>query len=84
MLLKSKTHDSVFHILAIKQLKITVYNDFDTKRNEYALTGLQRPKCSLTFQSTNQPVLTSIDRLKPVLTAGPVNTYIDRSFANLK
>ena len=26
---------------------------------------------------------TSIDRLKPVFPAGPVNTRIDRSFANL-
>ena len=55
---KSKTHDSEFHILAIK-LKITVYNDIDTKRNEYALTGLQRAIWPSIFQSTNQPVLTS-------------------------
>ena len=39
--LKSKSQDSEFHILAIK-LKIEVYNDIDTKRNEYALTGLQK------------------------------------------
>ena len=36
------------------------------------------------FQSTNQPVLTSIDWLKPVLTTGPINTHIDWSFANLE
>ena len=35
------------------------------------------------FQSTNQPVLTGIDQLKPVLTTGPANSHIDRSFANL-
>ena len=55
------------------QLKITVYNDIDTKRNEYALTGVQRS----IFQSTG------IDQLKPVLTFGSVSTHIDRSFANL-
>ena len=77
--LKGKTLDSEFHILAIK-LKITVYNDIDSKRNEYALTGLQRPQI---FQSTKQPVLTNTDRLKPVLTTGPVNMSIDWSFANL-
>ena len=80
--LKSKTHDSEFHILAIK-LKITVYNDIDTKRNEHALTGLQIPIWPPIFQSTSQPVLTGINRLKPVLTTGPVNTHIDWSFANL-
>ena len=40
--LNVKTLDSEFHIYAVK-LKITVYNDIDSKRNEYALTGLQRP-----------------------------------------
>ena len=54
--LKGKTLDSEFHILAIK-LKITVYNDIDSKRNEYALTGLQRPIWPSIFQSTSQPVL---------------------------
>ena len=55
--LKSKTYYSEFHVLAIK-LKITVHNDTDTKRNEYALTDLQRPIWPLIFQLTNQPVLT--------------------------
>ena len=67
---------------AIK-LKVTIYSDIDTKRNEHALTGLQRPTWPLIFQSTNQPVLTSTDWLKPVLTAGSVNTHTDRPFANL-
>ena len=40
--LKSKTYYSEFHVLSIKQ-KITVYYDFDTKRNVCALTDLQKP-----------------------------------------
>ena len=52
--LKSKTHDSEFHNLAIK-LKIKVHNDIDTKKNEYALTGFHQSA--------------SIDLLKPVCQA---------------
>ena len=48
--------------------------------SRHYLTSLQRP-----YLTTNISIdqLTSTDRLKPVLTAGPVSAHTDRSIANL-
>ena len=58
--------------IAMKLLKIIVFNDIDKRRNDLYLT------INISF---NQ--LGGIDQLKQVLVTGPVNTHTDWSIVNL-